>query len=87
MIDPPKSSVPDAVDKCRSAGIKVIMVTGDHPVTAAALAKQVGIISPQSSFVMYTNKTVPKDVGKKDVAAVVAGSVLLDMEVYSSILD
>ena len=80
MIDPPKSSVPDAVDKCRSAGIKVIMVTGDHPVTAAAIAKQVGIISPQSSFVMYTNKTVPKDVGKKDVAAVVAGSVLLDME-------
>jgi magnesium-transporting ATPase (P-type) len=37
--------VPDAVGKCRSAGIKVIMVTGDHPITAKALAKGVGIIS------------------------------------------
>lgn len=45
MVDPPKSSVPDAVAKCRSAGIKVVMVTGDHPITAAAIAKTVGIIS------------------------------------------
>lgn len=33
MIDPPRATVPDAVSKCRSAGIKVIMVTGDHPIT------------------------------------------------------
>jgi len=45
MIDPPRAAVPDAVAKCRSAGIKVIMVTGDHPITAAAIAKNVGIIS------------------------------------------
>ncbi|XP_075396555.1 sodium/potassium-transporting ATPase subunit alpha-4 [Tenrec ecaudatus] len=45
MIDPPRASVPDAVSKCRSAGIKVIMVTGDHPITAKAIAKGVGIIS------------------------------------------
>merc|ERR1712158_83102 len=45
MIDPPRAAVPDAVSKCRSAGIKVIMVTGDHPITAGAIAKSVGIIS------------------------------------------
>ncbi|XP_027194628.2 sodium/potassium-transporting ATPase subunit alpha-B-like [Dermatophagoides pteronyssinus] len=45
MIDPPRAAVPDAVAKCRSAGIKVIMVTGDHPITAKAIAKAVGIIS------------------------------------------
>jgi magnesium-transporting ATPase (P-type) len=40
-----RPSVPDAVAKCRSAGIKVIMVTGDHPITAQAIAKMVGIFS------------------------------------------
>merc|ERR1712106_827006 len=45
MIDPPRAAVPDAVSECRSAGIKVIMVTGDHPITAAAIARSVGIIS------------------------------------------
>ena len=45
MIDPPRAAVPDAVAKCRSAGIKVIMVTGDHPDTAKAIAESVGIIS------------------------------------------
>ena len=45
MIDPPRAAVPDAVAKCRSAGIKVIMITGDHPITAKAIASGVGIIS------------------------------------------
>ena len=54
MIDPPRAAVPDAVSKCRSAGIKVIMVTGDHPITAKAIAKGVGIISEGSKiFSMY----------------------------------
>jgi sodium/potassium-transporting ATPase subunit alpha len=51
MIDPPRAAVPDAVAKCRSAGIKVIMVTGDHPITAKAIAKGVGIISEGSETV------------------------------------
>ena len=46
LIDPPRSNVPEAVSKCRTAGVKVIMVTGDHPITAKAIAKMVGIISP-----------------------------------------
>jgi len=45
MIDPPRASVPDAVAKCRSAGIRLVMVTGDHPVTAKAIARAVNILS------------------------------------------
>ncbi|XP_068785563.1 potassium-transporting ATPase alpha chain 1 [Struthio camelus] len=48
MIDPPRASVPAAVRKCRTAGIRVIMVTGDHPITARAIAGAVGIISEGS---------------------------------------
>jgi len=44
LQDPPRAAVPDAVDKCKQAGIKVIMVTGDHPETAQAISKKVGII-------------------------------------------
>eukprot|EP00730_Choanoeca_flexa_P001989 TRINITY_DN10871_c0_g1_i1.p1 TRINITY_DN10871_c0_g1~~TRINITY_DN10871_c0_g1_i1.p1 ORF type:complete len:1130 (+),score=306.97 TRINITY_DN10871_c0_g1_i1:51-3440(+) len=45
LIDPPRPEVPPAVADCQSAGIQVIMVTGDHPITAKAIAKSVGIIS------------------------------------------
>lgn len=48
LMDPPKDSVPYAVLKCRSAGIKVIMVTGDQPPTAAAIARQVNIVSSKT---------------------------------------
>ena len=43
MIDPPKETVPDAIEKCKSSGIKIIMVTGDHQLTATSIAKKIGI--------------------------------------------
>jgi len=46
LVDPPKASVPQAVSDCHQAGIKVIMVTGDHPLTASAIARQVNIFQP-----------------------------------------
>nr|CAH0099301.1 unnamed protein product [Daphnia galeata] len=51
MIDPPRAAVPDAVRLCRSAGIRVVMVTGDHPITAKAIARSVGIISPKNETI------------------------------------
>ena len=44
MFDPPRPEVKPAIDKCFSAGIKPIMITGDHKVTAVAVAKELGIM-------------------------------------------
>jgi magnesium-transporting ATPase (P-type) len=48
MIDPPKPSAIDAVDACRRAGIRTVMITGDHPDTAQAVARQLGIDAHQA---------------------------------------
>jgi Ca2+-transporting ATPase len=45
FVDPPRKEVAQAIRQCQQAGIKVIMVTGDHPETARAIASQVGINS------------------------------------------
>merc|ERR1712223_1576201 len=88
MIDPPRAAVPDAVSKCRSAGIKVIMVTGDHPITAKAIARSVGIISDGTETVedIATRKGIPvEDVNPRERrehchAAVVHGGELINIE-------
>jgi sodium/potassium-transporting ATPase subunit alpha len=83
MIDPPRAAVPDAVAKCRSAGIKVVMVTGDHPITAKAIAKSVGIISEGTETVedIALRRNIPvEQVNPRDAkAAVIHGSDLRDM--------
>ncbi|XP_041067805.1 sodium/potassium-transporting ATPase subunit alpha [Carcharodon carcharias] len=83
MIDPPRAAVPDAVGKCRSAGIKVIMVTGDHPITAKAIAKGVGIISEGNETIedIAARLNIPSSqVNPRDAkACVVHGSELKDL--------
>ena len=43
LIDPPRSDVPAAIAQCRAAGVRVLMLTGDHPATARAIAQKVGL--------------------------------------------
>ncbi|MBF6241788.1 cation-transporting P-type ATPase [Nocardia otitidiscaviarum] len=47
MHDPARSAVPAAVESCRSAGIAVKMITGDHAATAAAIATRIGLVDPR----------------------------------------
>ncbi|WP_233601043.1 MULTISPECIES: cation-transporting P-type ATPase [Micromonospora] len=51
MVDPPRPEVPEAVARCHTAGIRIIMVTGDHGRTAAAIARQVGIVRGEPTVV------------------------------------
>ena len=51
LEDPPRAEVTDAVARCRRAGIRIIVVTGDHGLTAAAIARQVGIVEAEPTII------------------------------------
>ena len=58
MIDPPREEVKIAIKECKTAGIHPVMITGDHPETAAAIAKEIGILD--SSGLMVTGRELNK---------------------------
>lgn len=76
LMDPPKESVPFAIKKCQSAGIKVIMVTGDQPPTAAAIAKQIGIISLKTNEDLKEEGYTAQEALKKANAIVIHGDMI-----------
>ncbi len=55
MLDPPRPEVADAISRCHTAGIRVIVITGDHPLTAAAIARQVGV-GPEDPLVIDADR-------------------------------
>lgn len=94
MIDPARAGVPEAVAKCQDAGIKVIMVTGDYPVTAHAIAKNVNIIGKddEGNYHMTKQEVAELEYGSEsDIdrvdknhklykAALIPGKMLADYE-------
>ncbi|XP_050685927.1 sodium/potassium-transporting ATPase subunit alpha-like isoform X2 [Eriocheir sinensis] len=83
LIDPPRPNVPAAITQCRAAGIQIVMVTGDHPITAKAIARKVGIISPDSETVEDIARRLNIPIAKVDpklaTAVVLCGSDLARM--------
>ncbi|MCV7242160.1 cation-transporting P-type ATPase [Mycobacterium mantenii] len=51
LLDPPRAGVAESVAQCRTAGIRIIVITGDHPVTARAIAQRVGITGDHPTVV------------------------------------
>jgi sodium/potassium-transporting ATPase subunit alpha len=73
LMDPPRPEVPKAIQDCYSAHVKVIMVTGDHPLTAASIARQIGLLTkPTTKAEVAALKNIPEeDVTDEDIPAVV----------------
>jgi Ca2+-transporting ATPase len=60
MIDPPRPEVKEAVATCRNAGIRPIMITGDHPLTAQAIARELGITDKTGDGAVITGAELNK---------------------------
>ena len=75
MIDPPREEAKKAVDKCKTAGIKTVMITGDHKITATAIAKKLGILENDDEAITgadlenMTDEELEKNVRKYSVYA------------------
>lgn len=87
MIDPPRVEVGQAIALCRQAGIKVVMVTGDHPVTALAISRQCGTITLPTAYDYAFEHhidlaDVPPHVKSMFQAAVITGDELRKMSVH-----
>ena len=76
FVDPVREGAADAIAECRRAGIRVVMITGDHPRTAARIAADLGIIEPGNAVLSGTELDAlddARDLQRRDDIAQVAG--------------
>ena len=74
MHDPPRPEVEAAIGKCRSAGIRIIMITGDYGVTAEAIGRRIGMID--SGSIRVVNGTELDELGDAELAAILDSDVV-----------
>uniref|UniRef100_A0A915B824 Cation-transporting P-type ATPase N-terminal domain-containing protein n=1 Tax=Parascaris univalens TaxID=6257 RepID=A0A915B824_PARUN len=87
IMDPPRPDTASAIAECKHAGIKVFMVTGDHPSTATAIAKEIGLIGHQEEVIHEKSRrrvavNVPPDDLEEEATkdwAIVHGKILAGM--------
>lgn len=77
MLDPPRPEVAEAVRACRRAGIRIVMVTGDHPLTAEAIARRVGIVTDPHPTVVTGSRLDSMDAAELDALLAEQGQLLL----------
>ena len=68
MIDPPREEAKQAVQQCKAAGIKPVMITGDHKITATAIAQSLGIISATDTVLTGTDVELLTDAQLENIA-------------------
>jgi sodium/potassium-transporting ATPase subunit alpha len=78
LIDPPREAVPSSVLSAQQAGVKVVMVTGDHPITAAAIAKTVNIIKDPTITDIFEDQGCSKEEAAAKARAIVCAGTDLD---------
>eukprot|EP01041_Mallomonas_annulata_P001802 gene1802-3499_t len=80
LVDPHRPEVPAAIRDCITAGVKVVMITGDHPITAAAIARKIGLITQPTKEELATANNVPvTEVKEEDVNSVVVHGSTLEL--------
>ena len=69
LLDPPRPGVQDAIQRCQMAGIRIQMITGDHPRTAAAIARHLGFMAPGDAVVTHEQWAAASAAERRHLAA------------------